>query len=66
MLTHLEAKQKVIDDINAWKDGLIMGIIEETFMAESKKKASKKPSKPKKAGFVPKIKSTRKNGLGTY
>lgn len=34
-------------------------------MAESKKKA-KKPSKPKKAGFIPKIKSTKRNGLGSY
>lgn len=34
-------------------------------MAEKKKTASKK--KPtKKTGFYPKIKSTKKNGLGTY
>lgn len=36
-------------------------------MAESKKKSSsKKPAKPKKTGFVPKIKSTKRNGMGTY
>lgn len=35
-------------------------------MAESKKKAAKKPAKPKKTAFVPKIKSTKRNGLGTY
>lgn len=35
-------------------------------MAATKKKpASKKPA-PKKTGFFPKVKSTRKNGLGTY
>lgn len=34
-------------------------------MAE-KKKASKKPAKPKKSGFIPKIKSNKRSGLGTY
>ena len=35
-------------------------------MAATKKKpASKKPAK-KSTGFIPKIKSTKKNGLGTY
>lgn len=34
-------------------------------MAEKKKPASKKP-KAKKSGFYPKVKSTKKNGLGTY
>ena len=34
-------------------------------MAESKKKA-KKSDKPKKKGFYPRVKSTKKNGLGTY
>lgn len=33
-------------------------------MATKKKTESKKPV-PKKAGFYPKIKSTKKNGLGT-
>lgn len=33
-------------------------------MATKKKPAGKKPA-PKKAGFYPKIKSTKKNGLGT-
>jgi len=33
-------------------------------MASKKKPASKKPAK--KSGFYPKVKSTKKNGLGTY
>lgn len=33
-------------------------------MAADKKKA--KPKKPKKTGFYPKIKSTKKDGLGSY
>lgn len=35
-------------------------------MAAKKKTTSKKPEKPKKSGFFPKVKSTKKNGLGTY
>lgn len=36
-------------------------------MAAAKKKpASKKKPADKKSGFYPKIKSTKKNGLGTY
>ena len=31
----------------------------------AKKKTSKKPA-PKKSGFYPKVKSTKKNGIGTY
>jgi len=31
----------------------------------AKKKVSK-PAKPKKSGFYPKVKSSKKNGLGTY
>lgn len=34
-------------------------------MAAKKKPAAKKPAS-KKPGFYPKIKSTKKNGLGTY
>lgn len=34
-------------------------------MAKSKSKPAKK-EKAKKTGFFPKIKSTKKNGLGTY
>lgn len=33
-------------------------------MAKAKSKPAKKEKK--KSGFVPKIKSTKKNGLGTY
>lgn len=35
-------------------------------MATKKKPASKKPATTKKSEFFPKIKSTKKNGLGTY
>lgn len=35
-------------------------------MAESKKKPASKKPKAKKPAFVPKIKSTKRNGLGTY
>lgn len=35
-------------------------------MATKKKAPNKKPEKTKKAGFFPKVKSTKKNGLGTY
>lgn len=36
-------------------------------MASTKKTpASKKPIDKKKAGFFPKVKSTKKNGLGSY
>lgn len=34
-------------------------------MAAKKKPATKKPAS-KKTGFYPKIKSTKKNGIGTY
>lgn len=34
-------------------------------MASKKKSSSKKPAQ-KKSGFYPKVKSTKKNGLGTY
>jgi hypothetical protein len=34
-------------------------------MASKKKSSSKKPA-AKKSGFYPKVKSTKKNGLGTY
>lgn len=34
-------------------------------MAATKKKPAKK-NEPKKAGFFPKVKSTKKNGMGTY
>jgi hypothetical protein len=34
-------------------------------MAATKKPAAKKPA-PKKADFFPKIKSNKRNGLGTY
>lgn len=33
--------------------------------AKKKSDAKKKPT-PKKSGFFPKVKSTKKNGLGTY
>lgn len=35
-------------------------------MATKKKPAAKKKPADKKSGFFPKIKSTKKNGLGTY
>lgn len=35
-------------------------------MAKTKKPAAKKKNEPKKEGFYPKIKSTKKNGLGSY
>lgn len=35
-------------------------------MAATKKKSSKKPAPTKKNGFYPKVKSTKKNGLGSY
>lgn len=36
-------------------------------MAAKKKSSSKKPAdKKSKTGFFPKVKSTKKNGLGTY
>jgi len=35
-------------------------------MAKTKKPAAKKKPDAKKSGFLPKIKSTKKNGLGTY
>lgn len=35
-------------------------------MAATKKTDSKKKEKPKKPGFFPKIKSTKRNGLGSY
>ena len=35
-------------------------------MAKTKKPAAKKKPDAKKPGFLPKIKSTKKNGLGTY
>lgn len=35
-------------------------------MAATKKTADKKKPAPKKAEFYPKVKSTKKNGLGTY
>ena len=35
-------------------------------MAATKKKPASKKNEPKKAGFVPKVKSTKKNGMGTY
>lgn len=35
-------------------------------MAKTKKPAAKKKPAEKKSGFIPKIKSTKKNGLGTY
>lgn len=36
-------------------------------MAATKKKpASKKEDKTKKTGFIPKIKSNKRNGMGTY
>lgn len=35
-------------------------------MSAKKKSAEKKKPSPKKSGFFPKVKSTKKNGLGTY
>lgn len=35
-------------------------------MATKKKTAAKKKPADKKTGFFPKIKSTKKNGIGTY
>lgn len=35
-------------------------------MAAKKKSTSKKTEKVKKSGFFPKVKSTKKNGLGSY
>lgn len=35
-------------------------------MAATKKTDAKKKPATKKAGFVPKVKSTKKNGMGTY
>ena len=32
----------------------------------AKKTSKKADKKPKKSGFYPKVKSTKKNGLGTY
>lgn len=39
---------------------------ERTNMAATKKTDAKKKPATKKAGFVPKVKSTKKNGMGTY
>lgn len=38
----------------------------ETIMATTKKSGSKKKPAPKKSGFFPKVKSTKKNGMGSY
>lgn len=35
-------------------------------MAAKKKSTGKKTEKSKKSGFFPKVKSTKRNGLGTY
>lgn len=35
-------------------------------MAATKKKPASKKNEPKKAGFFPKVKSSKRNGLGTY
>lgn len=35
-------------------------------MATTKKKPASKKNEPKKTGFMPKVKSTKKNGMGTY
>ena len=35
-------------------------------MAKTKKPAAKKKNEPKKADFFPKIKSNKRNGIGTY
>jgi len=35
-------------------------------MAATKKKPAGKKNEPKKAGFFPKVKSSKKNGMGTY
>ena len=35
-------------------------------MAATKKPAGKKKQEPKKTAFFPKVKSTKKNGLGSY
>lgn len=35
-------------------------------MAATKKSSTKKKPAPKKSGFFPKVKSTKKNGLGSY
>jgi hypothetical protein len=35
-------------------------------MATTKKPAAKKKPAPKKSDFFPKVKSTKKNGLGSY
>lgn len=35
-------------------------------MATKKKPAAKKKPADKKSGFIPKVKSTKRNGLGTY
>lgn len=35
-------------------------------MAVTKKKPASKKNEPKKTAFFPKVKSTKKNGLGSY
>lgn len=35
-------------------------------MAATKKKPASKKNEPKKTGFIPKIKSNKRNGMGTY
>lgn len=35
-------------------------------MAATKKKPESKKNEPKKTSFFPKVKSTKKNGLGSY